>query len=78
MMIIPHLCCHGDRNRTVRATQFLEAAILETAPKRPLYNQEIFKVWWALSVYRSLINSRLRLRSEDKGDRFLPPRRGGK
>jgi hypothetical protein len=44
MMIIPHLCCHGDRNRTVWATQFLEAVILATAPKRPSYNQEISKV----------------------------------
>jgi len=75
MMIIPHLCCHGARNCIVRVTQFLEAVILPTAPKRPLYNQEIFKVRLVLSAYRCLINSRLRLRSEDKGDRFLPPRR---
>ena len=47
--------------------------MLATAPKRLLYNQEIFKVRWVLSVYRCLINSGLRLRSEDKGDRFLPP-----
>jgi hypothetical protein len=43
MMIIQHLCCHEDRNRTVWVTQFLEAVILATAPKRPLYNQEIFR-----------------------------------
>jgi len=76
MMIIPHLCCHGDRNCTVRVIHFLEAVILATALKLPLYNQEIFKVRWVLSAYLCLIHSRLRLRSADKGDRFLPP--GGK